>query len=92
MRIVLVDVHVPAEDEDRVVLLERLRRRGLGDDRPFLELVPFVPHDVAEQLGAGLQLVHDREDPHQKSVAAVVAGSIAPVASTPASSSSPRST
>ena len=53
---------------------------------------PSSRDDVGEQLRANERAVGQRQDPHQKSVAFACAGSIAPVASTPASSSSPRST
>ncbi len=92
MLVLLVDVHVPAEDEERVVRLERPRRLRVVDDRPLLERVPVVARDVGEQLRANQRAVGQRQDPHQKSVAFACAGSIAPVAATPASSSSPRST
>src|SRR6266511_2773239 len=92
MRVLLVDVHLAAEDEHRVVLLERPRRCRIVHERPRRELVTLRAHDVAEELRAHERAVLHGQDPHQKSVAFACAGSTPPVASTPASSSKPRST
>jgi hypothetical protein len=62
VRLLLVHVHGPAEDHRGVEPVER-GRVGLGG-RPLDELVSRGEGGLAEDAGAGVGLMDDREDPH----------------------------
>ena len=64
MPLPFVDVHRPAEDEDRVVV-EGIggRLRPLGR-RPLVELATGLGDRLGEDAGPGVALVDYREDSH----------------------------
>ena len=61
---VLVGVHRSAEDDGRVVGLERPRRCRRARDRPLLELVPAGGDRLGEDTRANFVAVHDRKHLH----------------------------
>jgi rhodanese-related sulfurtransferase len=83
MLVLLVDVHLAAEDEHGVVPVGGGKRVRIVNDGALDELVPVRAHDVAVELRAHVGAVHERQDPHQKSLAFDCAGSMPPVAHAP---------
>ena len=68
---VLVRVHRPAEDHDRVVSLRRVERRRVVIEAKALEPISSLLDDVLEQAASARRgrLVDDGEDAHRGSVA-----------------------
>ena len=99
---VLVRVHGPTEDHDRVPLPHRSRSlAALGDD-PAVQMVATLDDGALEQAASTRRrrVVDDRENAHllptvvvlrdQNSLSSVGGGSMPPSAGTPDSSSRPR--
>ena len=64
MLLLLVDVHTPAEDEHRPVLLERARQGRPPIEAPLLESVACLGDERGEELRPRVLAVHDRENVH----------------------------
>ena len=87
MRVVVVGVHRAAEDEHRVVRLERPRRRRAPGEAPLVEPVAALLDRRREELRARVVAVDDRENVHRAELYAP----LPPVAGMPLTSSSRRS-
>jgi len=85
MRVVVIRVHRAAEDEYRVIRLERPGRRSAPREAPFVEPVAALLDRRREELGACIVAVDDREHVHRAQLYAAP-----PVAGTPLRSSSTR--
>jgi hypothetical protein len=65
--VLLVHVHGPAEDDERVEALWILRRRSLRDV-PFQEVVAALAEDVCKEAGRAVVLMGEAESPHSASL------------------------
>jgi hypothetical protein len=73
--LILVDVHGPAEDDERVEALGRFWRRPLGHV-PLQEVVAALADDVGEEPGGSLSFVGQAEHLHAASVRKKERGSV----------------
>lgn len=68
MSLLFVDVHRPAEDENRVVAERVGRWLPMLSQSPLVELAAGLADCLGEDAGSGVVLVDEGEDPHPSSL------------------------